>query len=150
MSDGNQRIVEAFVKALIHADHEMARPFVSPDIVSDWPQSRERIRGLQAMIAIDTAYPGGMPALRTRRTLGAEDRWIIDAMMTPRRISGSGDVWVAEGDFHYPDGSDWAWCMVIELRNGQVVHTSEYWAPRAAAPAWRAQWVEPMPEDESV
>jgi hypothetical protein len=146
-SEGNRGIVDRFVRALSALDVEGMRPFVHRDAIFDWPQTRERVRGIGAMKSIDDNYPGGLPNARARRVVGAEDRWVIDPTFTPRRISGSGDVWAAEADFRYPDGSEWSYCNVIELRDGLVVHTTEYWAPRTPAPVWRAEWVEPLPDD---
>ena len=69
-------------------------------------------------------------------------------MFVPRRIAGTGDVWVAEADLTYPDGSRWAYRNIIELRDRLVFRSTEYWAPRTQAPAWRAQWIEPMGEPD--
>jgi ketosteroid isomerase-like protein len=146
-SDRNRQVIDRYLGVLAARDNDGFRSIVHPDAIFDWPQTRERIRGADQMSQIDRNYPGGLPDAKARRVVGVEDRWVIDPMFIPRRISGSGDVWVAEADFRYPDGSDWAYCIIIELRDRLVVRTTEYWAPRAEAPAWRAQWVEPMPDD---
>lgn len=146
-NDGNRGLIEKYVHGITNLDFESLRPLAQPDIVFDWPQTRERVHGVDRMVEIDNNYPGGLPALRTRRVVGAEDRWIVDATFTPRRISGSGDVWVVEADFRYPDGSEWAYCVIVEIRDGLIAHTTEYWAGRLPAPEWRAQWVESLPEE---
>lgn len=146
-NQGNREIVGRFIDALTGQHTEALRPLVARDAVFDWPQTGERIRGLENMLEIDRNYPGGLPDAKARRIIGTEDRWIVDATFTPRRISGSGDVWVAEADLRYPDGSTWAYCNVIELRDGLVLHTTEYWAPRSEAPGWRSAWTEALVEE---
>ena len=71
----------------------------------------------------------------------------MDPSWVPRRISGSGDVWALEATLRYPDGTPWALAMIIELRDGLVIHETNYFAPITEAPAWRAQWVQPLPEE---
>jgi hypothetical protein len=53
----------------------------------------------------------------------------------PRRVVGSGDVWVIEGRSDYGDGQIFHVAMIVDTR---------YDAEPFEAPEWRAQWVEPM------
>jgi ketosteroid isomerase-like protein len=145
--DSNRDVIEHYVGALAAQDYDAMWPLLHDDVVFDWPQSRERVRGKANVQAIDANYPGGLPSTRARRVLGSEDRWVIDPTFSPRRILGAGDIWTVEAEFRYPDGTDWAYCSVVELREGRAFHITEYWAPRSQAPEWRAHWVETLPEE---
>src|SRR4051794_11720852 len=135
-NDGNRTVVEGFFNSVMRQDYASARAFVAHDVVFDWPQTNERVLGIDNVLEINRRYPGGLPQMTARRVTGVEDHWVVDATFTPRRISGSGDVWIGEADFRYADGSDWAYCEIIELRDGRVAHLTEYWAARSEAPAW--------------
>jgi hypothetical protein len=145
-NDGNRGVIERYVAALESGDFEAQARLRHADFVLDQPQTRERIVGRDRARAADEHYPGGLPKGTSRRVLGAEDRWIIDPFYAPRRISGAGDVWVIEATMRYPDQTLWAYAGIVELRDGQVIRETNYYAPITDAPAWRAQWAERMPE----
>lgn len=96
-----------------------------PDYVMEMPQSNERIRGRDAMRAMQEAFPTP-PRVRLRR------------------VSGSGRNWVIEGVNDY-DGDVWNVVMILELdRDGLVVRDTRYYGHRADPPGWRSPWVEPI------
>lgn len=135
--DPNRDIIEAWSRASSTGDHDTVRRLAHPDYVLEWPATGERMRGVEAAIAVDDAYPG-LPAVEVRRVVGAEERWVVDALFTPRRIVGSGDVWSVEATMTYPDGAVWEYVAIVELQDGRVRAQTEYWAPRLEPPAWRA------------
>ena len=95
------------------------------DVVIEWPQSGERIRGVENRRAIYSRMPG-LPAV------------------TVQRVTGSGDMWVLEADLVY-GGSDAYQCIfVFRTRGGQIAHEIGYWSKAFPAPEWRAPWVERM------
>ena len=73
---------------------------------------------------INQHFPGGLPAMRFRRTLA------------------DGDLAVLELELTYADGSRYLGMSVLELRDGKVVKETDYFAQPFQAPQWRAQWVE--------
>jgi hypothetical protein len=96
-----------------------------PDYVMEMPQSGERIRGRDAMRAMQEAFP-------TPPTL------------TLRRVVGSGRVWVVEGVNDY-EGDVWHVVLTLEFDDeGRVVRDTRYYAQTLEAPGWRAKWVEPI------
>jgi hypothetical protein len=135
--DPNRAIIEAWARASADDDRDTLRRLAHPEYVLVWPATGERMRGIDAAIAVDDAHPG-LPTVELRRVVGAEERWVMDAMFTPRRIVGSGDVWVIEATMTYPDGTLWEYAGVVELLDGRVRAQTDYWAPRAEPPAWRA------------
>jgi len=98
----------------------------SDDVILDFPQGRERIRGKAKVIAFRSAYPAKV-------------------RIQPRRIVGSGDVWVIESTISY-DGVPHHLASIWEFRDGKVVHETSYITEGWDPPAWRAEWVEPIPD----
>ena len=96
-----------------------------PDYVMEMPQSGERIRGRDKMRAFQEAYPN-------------------PPTITPRRVAGSGDVWVIEGRSDYGDGQIFHVAMIVEFRDGKIWRDTRYYAEPFEPPAWRSQWVEPI------
>jgi hypothetical protein len=138
----NHDIAEAWGTANQARDEAGMRRLAHPDYVCDWPQTGERIHGIDAFIEIDRRYPGGLPDTGIKRLSGSEDRFVLDNLMVPRRITGSGDLWVAEVDVRYQDGSRWMLVSITELVDGLVRHETQYFAPEEEAPAWRADLTE--------
>jgi hypothetical protein len=95
------------------------------DYVMEMPQSRERIRGREAMREFQEAYP-------------------VPPSITLRRVVGSGRVWVIEGVNDYA-GDIWYVVLVLELdEDGRIVRDTRYYTQESEPPEWRAQWVERM------
>ena len=68
-------------------------------------------------------YPGGPPRQQVSR------------------VSGDGDVWVAELVADY--GSErWHTVSVIEFDGPRIARMTDYFAPSFPAPDWRRPWVE--------
>lgn len=128
---------EARVRALI-IDHYAAAgqdeahvaQVYADDAILDFPQSRERIRGKANILAFRSAYPA---AIR----------------IEIRRILGCGDVWVNQGTISY-DGAPQNLVSIWEFRGEKVVHETAYVADGWEPPAWRRQWVEPMPVADEI
>jgi hypothetical protein len=96
-----------------------------PDYVLEMPQSGERIRGRDAMRAMQEAFP-------------------TPPTVTLRRVVGAGDVWVVEGVNDYA-GDVWRFVVTLELdQEGRIVRDTRYYVQETDAPAWRAVWVEPI------
>jgi ketosteroid isomerase-like protein len=116
--------VARYWEALERTDLEGATAFLREDFVEDWPQSGERIVGPRNWLQMATHHPT-FPAVTVTRT------------------SGGGDTWVVEADFVYPGSDDtWRVCALNEVRDGRIVHITEYFGAPFAAADWRADWVE--------
>jgi ketosteroid isomerase-like protein len=121
-----RQVAEAVWRAMQAGDWEAVGGYLHDDFVQEWPQSGERIVGRDNAIAINQHFPGGLPAMRFRRTLAG------------------GDLAVLELELTYADGSRYLGMSVLELRDGKVVKETDYFAQPFQAPQWRAQWVERM------
>ena len=108
-------------------DEHRVADIYADDVVLDFPQSGERIRGRANIIAFRSAYPAHV-------------------RIEPRRITGSGDVWVIESTISY-DGAPQYLASIWELRDGKVVHETSYISEGWEAPDWRAQWAERIDDD---
>lgn len=112
-------------------DEVRASECYAEDVVLEFPQSGERIRGRENITAFRQAYPAN-----------------IDFEM--HRTIGCGDLWVNEYTIRYDGENLRKVAGIMEFRNGKVVrerlYITEPWEP----PAWRAQWVERFVTDEGL
>ncbi len=91
------------------------------DVVLEYPQSGERIRGRLA--------------IRTTRGLLPNKHFVI------RRILGHGDLLITEYVITY-DGKPSYTVSIMEFREGKVFRETQYFADPFAPWPVRAQWVE--------
>lgn len=95
------------------------------DYLMEMPQSGERIRGRDAMRAMQEAFP-------------------VPPSITLRKVAGSGQVWVVEGTNDYA-GDVWHVVVILELgTEGSIIRDTRYYTQKSDAPSWRAEWVEPI------
>jgi ketosteroid isomerase-like protein len=120
------QLAEAVWKALENGDWDAATGYMHDDFVQEWPQSGERIVGRDNAIAINRNFPGGLPAMKFRRTVAAGHLAILEVELT------------------YADGSRYLGVSVVELRDGKIARETDYFSQPFSAPQWRAQWVERM------
>lgn len=130
MDDESRRErIRQLVEAVNARDMEYFDAIYHDDVVIEWPQSGEVIRGKKNIRELRLAYPTPPTAAL-------------------RRIIGSGDLWAIEMVFDY-DGDRFHTILVHQWRDGLVVSETAYWAAPFEAPAWRARWVEPAPSSAS-
>jgi limonene-1,2-epoxide hydrolase len=106
-------------------DWDAAAELLAEEVVVDWPQTRERIRGRERVIAVNRNYPEG---------------WTIRVL----RVVQDGDVAVSEVAVDHVDHGTFHAASFFEVVEGRIVRGTEYWVdpPAGDPPAWRAQWVE--------
>jgi len=124
--DDVRRMMDRQFAKMREGDFAGAHEWYDEAVVVEWPQSGERIVGADNALAIDRNFPGGMPGMRTRRTLA------------------SGDLVTVELELTYADGSRFLGVGILEFRDGRIVRETDYFAEPFVAPQWRAQWVERM------
>jgi len=126
MNDESRRAgIWRLVEAITTQEMEPFDTIYNDDVVIEWPQSGEVIRGKRNIRELRLAFPTPPTA-------------------TLRRIIGSGDLWAAEMIFDYA-GDRFHTVLIHEYRDGLVVRETSYYGAPFEAPAWRAQWVEPTP-----
>jgi hypothetical protein len=120
--------VGAWWAAVASRDWERAGAQLHPDVVVDWPATGERLRGRDAFVDVQRAFPEGW-SLEVRRIVRQGGRVAVEARV--------------------PHGEEVFYCAgFYDVEGGFVVRAVEHWSDGAAAPApgWRAHLVEPLGE----
>ena len=121
----NRQTVERLYGLISKEDWGSMREYFHQDFVQEWPQSGERIRGLDNVLAINQSYPG-LPKIDVRRVLEG------------------GELVTAEVTLDYPEGGNYQGVSIFEFRDGKIVKQTDYFAQPFDAPEWRSKWVEKM------
>ncbi len=103
-------------------DQAIVHEIYHDDVVVEFPQSGERILGVENLRAMRTSYPGRIS-------------------FAIQRIRGGGAFWVTEGVITYDD-RPMRTVTIMEFREDKVEHETIYFGDLWDPPAWRAQWVE--------
>jgi ketosteroid isomerase-like protein len=124
VSDASE-VVRALWERMQARDWDAAGQLLAEDVVVDWPQTRERIRGRENVIAVNRNYPEGW-SIRVLNVLHDGERAASEVAVDH----------VDHGTFHA--------ASFYKVADGQIVHATDYWVdpPGEDPPAWRAQWVE--------
>jgi len=138
----NRQVVDRYVQALVARDLDLQAEVCAPDMVVEYPQSGERIRGWANIRAVHENYPGGLPLDLDPKVIGSADRWIVGPSFNILRVEGSGDVYTIFGSARYPDGKTWQVMDLVELRGGKIARTIEVYGEPFDPPEWRSRWVE--------
>ena len=117
-------VEESAIRALL--DQHWAAPtsgdIYAEDVVVDFPQSGEQMRGRANLVAQRSAQPD---APKVANVL---------------RITGSGALWISEVVITY-DGKPWNTVNIHEFRGDKIIHETQYFAEPFAPAAWRSPWV---------
>lgn len=125
----NSDVVRTLWQAFDRLDFELAREVLHTDFVCEWPQSRERIRGVDNYLAVNRHYPGKWRIYILRVVADA------DEVVTEVEVELTAENGAVRQDRAV---------SFFRLRDGKIAYLREYWPEPYAAPDWRAQWVEMM------
>ena len=124
MNESSKQVVEQFWAAMQSNDFKAVGEFLHEEYMLEWPQSGERVRGRENFVAINENYP-------------AHGRWEF----TAHRILAEGDEVVSDVDV--TDGVIHGRVITFStIRDGRIVHQTEFWPDPFEPAAWRAGWVE--------
>jgi ketosteroid isomerase-like protein len=146
----NREVVERFAEAMKVGDLDHAWEYLAEDVVEDYPQSGERIRGRANRRAVVENYPGWADRHSAPGTVGVvvgDDQWVMTPTMSLLRLNGSGERFTATGQIVYPDGSRWHIVQLIELRGGKIAKLITYFAAPFDPAPYRAGFVERIPQE---
>ena len=105
-------------------DFKAAGEFLHDDYILEWPQSGERIRGRTNFVAVNEHYPAhGRWEFTVHRIIAESDEVVSDVSVTDGAITGRVITFST-------------------VRDGKIVHQTEFWPDRFEPAAWRAEWVE--------
>ena len=123
-TDSGKQVTEAFWAAMQTNDFQSAGEWLHDDYVLEWPQSGERIRGRVNFVAINEHYPAhGRWEFRINHIVAEGDKVVSDVSVTDGVITGRAITFST-------------------IRDGRIVHQTEFWPDPFEAPAWRTEWVE--------
>lgn len=112
-------------------DYDVSHEIYADDAVLEFPQSGERFVGKARFLEWRRQYPAK-----------------VDFRV--RRITGEGDLWVAENLISY-DGSPWMFTVnILRFRDGRIVHEALYVMEGFDAADWRQPWATMFDPLESV
>jgi hypothetical protein len=97
------------------------------DFTVMFPQSRERM-DRDGLRRLQETFPGGVPTISLRR------------------LTGAGDLWIAETVIHYTDGKVFHGANIMEFRDGKIWKETRYYGEPFDPPAWRAGLAERIEE----
>jgi ketosteroid isomerase-like protein len=121
-----EAIVREFWRLMETNDFQSVKQVLADDLVVEWPQSKERIRGAENFARMNAEYPAhGRWRFRINQMVASPDRVVTQVSVT--------------------DGTQSAEPIsFFTVAGGKIVHLLEYW-PEAFAPADnRRHLVEPM------
>lgn len=121
--DSRRDTISRFFAAIQSGEYAVLHEVLTPDAITRWPQSSERITGAMSCVRVYENYPGGPP------------RYHVE------RITGDGNVWVAELAADYGE-ERWHIVSIIEFDGPRIARMTDYFGPSFPAPEWRSQWVE--------
>ena len=124
MNETNRRLIIELWQQLGRFDFAGAGELLHDDYVCEWPQSKERIRGRENFVALNSNYPG---------------RWSAQV----KRVIVEGAQAASEVVLTYEDQTV-SVVSFYEIRDGKIYREVDYWPESYAAPEWRTQWVELM------
>ena len=120
----NKEVIEQFWEIMKTNDFRAAGELLHDDYVLEWPQSGERVRGRENFVEINEKYP-------------AHGRWEFNV----QRVIAEGDQAVSDVDV--TDGVLRARVITFStIRDGKILHQTEFWPDSFEPATWRAQWVE--------
>lgn len=121
-------LVRDFWQRMASNRFDTVQPLLADDFVLEWPQSRERIRGGDRFVRMNTEYPAHGP-------------WCF----TLNRLVSQPDTGEVVTDVDITDGVQRARALsFFTVRDGRIARLVEFWPDPYPAPAHRAHLVEPM------
>jgi ketosteroid isomerase-like protein len=120
----SKQVVEGFWAAMQTNDFKAAGEFFHDDYILEWPQSGERIRGRANFVAINENYPAhGRWEFTIHQVIAEDDKVVSDVEVTDGIIVGRAITFST-------------------IRDGKILHQTEFWPDPFESAAWRAQWIE--------
>lgn len=118
-----QKAIDQHWAASAAGDQVAEHDIYHDDVVCEYPQSGEIIRGRHNLQALRSHHPGRPSGFVVRRIVGEINLWITEYVITY-------------------ESKPMHTVSIMEFREGKVAHETQYFAEPFDAPGWRAQWVE--------
>ena len=115
-------IMDQYWEATLAHDLVKVHEFYSDDVIVEFPQSGELIRGKHNIYQLRAHYPAKVT---------------FEIM----RVRGEGNLWITELIIKY-DGRPVNVVGIMQFRDGKIAHETHYYADSFEPPEWRSEWVE--------
>jgi hypothetical protein len=126
MTDAERRrAIQQHWEASNDADLDAVHAIYHDEVVLEFPQSGEEIRGKQKVRGFRASYPAKLD-------------------FSIRRTVGHGAFWISEYVIRY-DGKPVNAVCIMEFADDKVIRETLYFADPFDPPEWRAEWVEVVP-----
>jgi hypothetical protein len=126
-----------WLDAMNALDFDTLESMLLPDVVSEYPQSGEVVRGFAALRKELESYPGGIPRdsndVDSANVVEDSERWMITPAYTVVPMSAPGRYTTVVNAI-YPDGSRWSIVTVVEMRDDRIAGLRSFFAPHLPAP----------------
>jgi hypothetical protein len=122
-TQSNRAILDQHWAASASGDLETEHQIYDGNVLCEYPQSGEKIRGRHNLQALRGHHPGKPSGFLVRRIVGVSDLWITEYVINYENA-------VVQT------------VSIMEFQDGRVIHETQYFAQPFEAPAWRSQWVE--------
>ena len=146
--------VQRYQEAMVSLDAETLAELRHPEYKCYYPQSGECFVGHENWAGAHSDYEShfGAEHLTDIKHKGGEQRAQVTSLPTIMpfgsspivNVSDTGDLVVLEGKGLWPDGKHYNWVLILEYRDGLVWRETQYFAEPFEAPAWRAEFTEPI------
>jgi len=141
MNAGEHRQLLSHLAELLGSQqYDRLEEVYAPDLVTEYPQSGERFRGIESIREQFQNYPSLDRGNTEFADVIGGDAYALTPMYTVVTVDGSGDRGTALFRATYPDGSKWWVINVYELDAGRIARTRVFFAPEFEAPDWRAPY----------
>ncbi len=115
-------LISRYYQSLNAKDWAGFRATLSPDVVYEVPQTRERVRGLEAYIDFNTTYPGD---------------WTLEVVRIIADETG------ASGQIRFlVDGQELTGISFFEIEDGLITHILDFWPEPYEPPTRHSRFVE--------
>ena len=144
----SREVLERMTEIMRTGQLDRLEEVLSPDFIQEIPQSGDRVRGIANFRKVLESMPGmgATPALGIQSNpyvFAQESHYMMTPTFNVVKVDG-GDQAASYVKVAYPDGSQWYIVTFTTVEQGKVSRRVDFFAPFFDAPAWRADWVEPM------
>lgn len=139
----HERVLNGMADVLSNQDWDRLTDLFHADALLEYPQSRERFRGIASIRAQFENYPDLEPgSSELQEVIGEPRAYALTPSYTVIGVDGTGNRGTAIIRVRYPDGSFWYVINVYELRDGRIARSRAFFAPEFDPPDWRAPYRE--------
>ncbi len=138
----HERVMGGFADALRDQDWDRLTEVFHDDAVLEFPQSRERFRGIANIRGQFENYPALDPGGSELNEIIGGTVYALTPSYTVIGIDGSGGKGTAVIRVHYPDDTWWWALNLYEVVDGRIKRSRTFFAQDFDAPDWRAPYRE--------